>query len=355
MKKPETTLGYAAKTFAFTALAALLCFFLHMSITMVLSIASTQVLGSRTGGVLEDGRTLVVEDLLANGDKGAHRKVYILEKDDSETVLVDADVDDLAVLGTRRSGTLEDGRALIVEEWKATADKAARRKIFIRDAEGKETVLVDREVADENDTDEEILKQYPTEGDNTIQIREDEELLLQYPVTQGYKENIRSAVDPVMRNLSSSVAQILMLILFLAFPYSDMWYLGDSDRNNVQFGHRPEDKWRGAKIGLVASIPAILMWLVLVAGKLAGALPGFVKWYRWFNVCFWPYMDGVIPSTVMDPAAAPWGGVLAMLVAALLLPVITGVGYLLGYKEFSIRDRLVYTATGKKVKHRKRR
>lgn len=279
MKSNQTTPVLAVKAFAYTLLAAVLCFFLHLSITMALSISSTEK------------------------------------------------------LGTRVRGTLEDGRALIVEEYTATADTPATRRVYIMDADGGEEVLTEHEIAEDDDGDKALLEQYP--------------------ITASYSENIRSDLSDSTRRTSNAVAQVLMAILFFAFPYSNMWYTGDHDRNSVQFGHQAADRWRGAKIGGLASIPAAAAWLVLVVGKLFGTLPGYVKWYRWMNVCFWPYFNCVIPSDVMNPSAVSWGGVAAMLPVLVALPLITGLGYYLGFRGVSVRDRLVYAATGKKPKRKK--
>ncbi len=269
MKFPNTTVGQAVKVFLYSALAGLLCFFLHMSVTMALNFGSTQVLGQRVGGVLEDGRTIVSETYNATMDSEAYSKAYIIEADGTET-------------------------PISVEE------------------------------------------------------------LDNYPITQSFKENIRSAPDPAMKSLADWVAQILMVILFLAFPYSTLWYMGDHDRNRVLFGHQAANPLRGVLVGALASIPAVAMWLLLIIGKLANALPGFVKWYRWFNMCFLPYFENIVPNGVTNPADVTWGGVVAMLLPLLALPAITGLGYFLGYKEISVRDRLVYSATGKTPKRRKR-
>lgn len=280
MKTPESTGGYAVKTFLFTLLAAVLCFFLNMSVTLVLSFSTTEKLGVRTSGSLEDGRTLVLEEIYAKGSAPAHRKIFIV------------------------------------------------------DGAGNETVLEDKDVTEAGDTGE--------------------ELLAQYPVTKSFSQNIRSETDPGLKNATNWVAQILMGILFLAFPYSNMWYLGDRDRNSVQFGHRVADAWRGVKVGLLASIPAVLAWIGLIVCKAAALAPSYVVYYRWMNVCFWPYFNSVIPATVLKTAEVTWGGVAAMLPILFILPLITGIGYHLGYREVSVRDRLVYVTTGKKPKRRKR-
>ncbi len=269
MKNPTTTVGMAVKIFLYSLLAAVLCFFLHMSITMALSIGSTQVLGQRVGGVLEDGRTIVVETYNATADTEGYTKAYILTDDGTEIPVATEELD-------------------------------------------------------------------------------------QYPITQSYKENIRTAVDPAMKAISDGVAQILMAILFLAFPYSTLWYMGDRDRNQVQFGHLVENRLRGVQVGALASVPAVVMWVLLAVGKVGGTMNGFVKWYRWFNMCFLPYFDSIVPGGVVDPAAVSWGGVAAMLPVLAALPIVTGLGYLLGYKDFSVRERLVYSATGRKPKRRRK-
>lgn len=286
MKTPKTTWGLAGKIYAFTLLTALMCFFLHLSITMMLSISSTELLGKRTSGVLEDGRTL------------------------------------------------------IVEEWNATAEKNAYRRIFIVDGEGNETLLEEKEYIDTE------------EGADS---EEEHDILADYPVTSTFSENIRSEVNPGLKNLSNWVAQLLMAILFIAFPYSNMWYAGDHDRNSVQFGHRADDPWRGVRIGLLADIPALLAWVGLIVCKVTDLYPLYIVRYRWVNVCFWPYFNQFIPGDVMNTADVSWGGTAAMLPILLALPLITGIGYILGYREVSLRDRLVYTATGKRARPRSRR
>ncbi len=281
MKLPETTGGYAVKTWLYTVLAALLCFFLNLSITMVLSISTTTVLGVRNSGELADGRTLVVEVTYPTADQPEHRRIFIVDQD------------------------------------------------------GTETLLQDKDVTEDGDTGEDITSQYP--------------------VSQNYTQNIRSETAPGLKSATNWVAQILMGILFVAFPYSNLWYLGDHDRNNVQFGHAAEDLFRGAKIGLLANIPSTLAWIVLVISRATGVLPSYIVRYRWMNIWFWPYFNHFIPGTVVKTAEVSWGGVFAMLPLLLVLPLTTGLGYLLGYKEFSVRDHLVYATTGKKPKRRRRR
>lgn len=281
MKLPETTGGYAVRTWLYTLLAAVLCFFLHMSVTMVLSISTTDVLGRRISGELSDGRTLVVEVMNATEESPEHRRIFIVEEDGSETLLEDKDV-------------TEDG-----------------------------------------DT-----------GDDVIEP---------YDVVNSVTQNIRSETAPGLKRATNWVSQILMVILFAAFPYSNMWYLGDHDHNSAQFGHIRRDYARGVKIGLLADIPAVLAWVALIVCKLANIFPSYVVRYRWINVCFWPYFNHFIPSTVLKTAEVTWGGVAAMLPILLALPLTTGLGYFLGFKEFSVRDKLVYATTGKRVKRRRRK
>ena len=270
MDIPKTTTATAVKIFLYSLLAAVLCFFLHMSLTMALSTASTQKIGQSMVYTLEDGR-MIVSDIYDEAfvDDEHQNKTYFLEDDGSEIVIPDDEV---------KNYTYIHQRAV----------------------------------------------------------------------------NIRTEVDPLMRTITDVVAQVLMLILFLAFPYSTVWYLGDHDRNQVQFGHAAENPWRGVVIGALASIPATLMWLLLLVGKVSGLLPDFVTYYRWFNWCVLPYFNQFVPESVTNPAEVSWLAVAAMIPVLLSLPVIAGIGYRLGYKDFSVRDRLVYSATGKKPKRRRK-
>lgn len=87
------------------------------------------------------------------------------------------------------------------------------------------------------------------------------------------------------------VTQVCNLIILAAFPYRKLWAQGDHDRNEINFGHLKEDTQRGLKVGLIADIPAILVYLSLWLGKLG--VPLFEHThalYTLFNSSFLPVL-----------------------------------------------------------------
>lgn len=139
------------------------------------------------------------------------------------------------------------------------------------------------------------------------------------------------------------VSLVLQTCIFVALIYSDVWLQGDRDRNAVNFGRMTADKWRGLKVGLLASIPAIVSFVLLVAEKLVGFWGAYATLYRLLHITFYPIMVWSMGVNVAATAAGvSWGGILAAGIPVLVLPVVTTVAYLLGYAQIALGERMVY-------------
>lgn len=143
------------------------------------------------------------------------------------------------------------------------------------------------------------------------------------------------------------VSQILMLVLFAIFPYHILWEFGYRDDTNVRYkGQRP-DPWRGFRIGGFATIPYAVLWILLMLAK-AGVLPyGFDQVYRLSHFPYMPFVNWVMPAGSLQETAV-WQ-LLLLLPILLYLPLVCGVSYRLGHKQFSIRERLVFAKSEKKT------
>lgn len=168
-----------------------------------------------------------------------------------------------------------------------------------------------------------------------------------------------SPVPDGVRLAQNIVAQICLLVLLAAFPSRYLWAQGDHDRNEANFGHIKEDPLRGLKVGLLANIPAFLTYLLLWVGKfcppIAQQATGL---FGLFHTCFAPlcqrFMAEVVDGqTVYIPATdISIGGMLALLLPVIFLPLICHVAYTMGLHQFSISDRLFYKHKKKKRKKR---
>lgn len=297
-KSVQTNRDLVLKTWLFTLLSAVLCFFLHMGMSMLLTSFATEVIGDRVTETLTDGtirRTEAVYETNEAGEKVLMKRVYILDPDDGSQTLVEESVVDTDKLDAESTAT------------------------------GAETNTT---MAPESTT-------------NTV--------------VSAIKEHIRTEMAPGTKIAFDIIIQILMATLFIVFPYSHLWDQGDRDHNSVQFGHMAEDKWRGLKIGLLASIPAFAAFLLLIVFKAAQLVPQYVVYYRWINVCFWSIFNFFIPTSVLELSAVSWAAVPAMLIILAVLPLMTHIGYTLGYRQISIRDKIVYKTTGRHLKHRRKR
>lgn len=138
------------------------------------------------------------------------------------------------------------------------------------------------------------------------------------------------------------ITQLIMLILLGVFPYGTLWDLGSRDENQVLYGHRQRDAWRGTKIGLLATIPAAVLYLGLWIGKL-GLLPDwYLSVYRIVSISYLPYINAFISKEILTASAISCLDMLGIAVTLLYIPAICAIGYALGYKGISINEKVTY-------------
>ena len=89
------------------------------------------------------------------------------------------------------------------------------------------------------------------------------------------------------------LSQSFMFVLFAALIYSKLWERGDRDANSVNFGRMEEDKLRGLRIGLIAAVPSIVFYLLLVVSRLGLVTEKYFCIYRGLNLTFMPVMSAL--------------------------------------------------------------
>ena len=185
------------------------------------------------------------------------------------------------------------------------------------------------------DKTEKLYTHYYRDGDD---LKAEEYEKAGYTLRQT---KFRSDMSKTGKVLFLVVSQIFCLGILMVFLYPNLWDIGAKDSNAVKFKHKVEDEWKGVKIGLLAVIPSYLILLFICAMK-AGVFPGFsTALYQVTHSAFYAFIDVVIGSakSVKDLA---WWRMAILFVFPLFVPAVSGLGYYLGYKDFSIGEKLVY-------------
>ena len=135
--------------------------------------------------------------------------------------------------------------------------------------------------------------------------------------------------------------QLLSFMMVIAFASSGAYKQGFKDSNLVRIGHVQKDMLKGFKIGLIGNIPFFALFVVAVVVAL-GAAPKFpTVWYAFLNSHFY----GVIMTVAGSRTVLSQLNVLHFVVFALLqfvVPVVTGIAYVLGIKEINLAEKIMY-------------
>ena len=177
---------------------------------------------------------------------------------------------------------------------------------------------------------------------------------------KDYTEDVDLADDQMVITLYSKVpagvgitvdiiSQLVALAVLAAFPYRQLWAQGDHDRNEANFGHITPDPLRGLRVGLIADIPAAIVYAVLWLGK--WGVPGMGNahsLYTLFNSSFLPFCYRTMGRELTNAANLSVGSMVALILPVLFLPLVCHVAYTLGLHQFSVSDKLFYKNNKKK-------
>lgn len=167
-----------------------------------------------------------------------------------------------------------------------------------------------------------------------------EEHLTKADVTDDQVLTELREVKPDTLKVFQVISQIMMLIILAIFPYHILWEFGNRDDTKVRYkGQRP-DPIRGYRIGAFASIPYLILWVLLLLAKFGVVPEGYTQVYRLATIPFMPFVNWVMPSGSLQDTQL-WQ-ILLLLIMVFYIPVVCGVSYRFGHKQFSIREHLVF-------------
>ena len=134
-----------------------------------------------------------------------------------------------------------------------------------------------------------------------------------------------------------ATTQILSLIMVIAFASNGAYKQGFKDNNLVKISQAKKDMFKGFKIGLIANAPFILLFVFALVK--ASAIRSVL--FAFLNSHFYAIIMAI---TGECERLSQIGAVKFVLIGLLLaiVPVISAVAYILGYKEINLAEKIVY-------------
>ncbi len=176
----------------------------------------------------------------------------------------------------------------------------------------------------------ELYTYYFEDGDDTQKEKYEQK---GYSLTEI---TLRSQVSKTNKVVWSLVSQIFCLVMMISFIYNQLWQLGSKDSNLVKFKSLKEDKLKGLKIGLIASAPSFIFFVFSVISKKVN-----IALFAFLNAYLYDFISLIANGAKTFDALSIWQ-ILLIFVILLIFPAAAYGSYLLGYKQFSISEKLVY-------------
>ena len=152
---------------------------------------------------------------------------------------------------------------------------------------------------------------------------------------------LRSTLTGTSKAVFLISTQILSMIMVIAFASNSPYKQGFKDSNMVKIGHAKSDLLKGLKIGLIGNIPffAITILMIVLA---VGIAPGFrTVWYAFLSGHFYSLIMWITGGVLTVGEISTMQYVCLALVQ-FIVPVISCVAYILGFKEINLAEKLVY-------------
>ena len=131
--------------------------------------------------------------------------------------------------------------------------------------------------------------------------------------------------------VASIIALILNIFIYSMLIYNKSWEEGFRDPNRVKYGRMEKLILKGFVAGLLADIPYVLIYIAYLVSIII----------KWHSEIMWLIMNALnLQFFTLLVALKPFPA--AILIIFLPLPIVSGVSYILGYKQISISRKIVY-------------
>ncbi|MBO4693584.1 MAG: hypothetical protein J5659_04240 [Clostridia bacterium] len=138
------------------------------------------------------------------------------------------------------------------------------------------------------------------------------------------------------------LTQFFNIIVLITLVWQNTYHIGFKDSNMVRTGHKTEDLYTGFKIGIIAQIPWLIFLIVSFIFNIRFGV------YRIINSTYWSFLTLISGSIRTEKITVlkmcDLGALKSIEFGALLLivPIISGFVYILGYKGIDIFSNVVY-------------
>lgn len=163
-------------------------------------------------------------------------------------------------------------------------------------------------------------------------------------IDKGYSVHqiaIRSQVDKKSGLTWDLLTQVFLLFMAGVFVYNNLWNVGHKDISAVKHGIQDEDKLKGLKIGLIATIPSAVLLAVLSIGKLTFAKNVSIALFAFLNSHLYEAIILISGGGGLFSKLLPWQ-IICYFAMLLFVPILAHIAYTLGYKDFIIAEKLTY-------------
>lgn len=147
-------------------------------------------------------------------------------------------------------------------------------------------------------------------------------------------------------------SQILMFIISAFMIYSNAWGFGSHSNNSDKIAGRKHNAFTGIKLALFSSGAFFISYLVMLFSKLAVSFNFAMSLFGLVNASYLPLLNafvenangttGLVAVLNNSPNDFSWVGMLVMLIPLAIKIIICFIGYELGYRNISIKEKIIY-------------
>jgi len=153
------------------------------------------------------------------------------------------------------------------------------------------------------------------------------------------------SVLPISDNVIFQICcGIFILFIYWALVSGTGWKLGNDDLNRVHFNRMEKNLWRGVWVGLIACIPMFVLDLALIiltAFDCGAASEWGLVIYRVLNMHDMIFINLVAGTKDTLLTLPVWKSIIISLMTLFTVLCVYS-GYILGYKDIVLMDKLMY-------------
>ncbi|MBR3848190.1 MAG: hypothetical protein IKM21_02740 [Oscillospiraceae bacterium] len=132
---------------------------------------------------------------------------------------------------------------------------------------------------------------------------------------------------------------ILTSVIYVALLYSTSWRKGSSDENRVKLGYLSDNKLRGFIAGLLAAIPGIVLAVFAFLSE-----SGYVSFFEFMGHDGVVVINRFLNLPIGELYQFIEGRPALNILFPMVIPVVSGISYILGRYGISVRQILIYKA-----------